>query len=443
MKRNTVAACRGGFCVRLRIGGGRRGRFVIALDDEAMAQRRAERMATMARQLVASGASAFEIDGVLSHAGAQVGDVAFDSIAQQVARLRAPDASAPVRTSPTFREFGDSWTNGELHRRFPDQIPLKASARYDSACLRLHVYPTIGDKALDQVTLDDCEEVMRRVPESAARSRRHIAGTIARVFRMAVYPCRWLERTPLPAGFLPRPNSRKAMAYLYPSEDARLLGCVRVPYEYRLLWGFLSREGMREGEALALTWDCLDLTHGMIRLDANKTDDPRAWALDPGVARALALHRLRHVPDAMGADRVFLKRSKYGMADTLREHLRRAGVNRSELFVANASRLQVRVHDLRGTFVTIALANGRPERWIMARTGHTTSAMVSRYHRTAMSFSELNLGELTPLDSAIPELAAYVSRVTDSTSVGRDVGQAHSKHAKLLVAPAGLEPASP
>ena len=26
---------------------------------------------------------------------------------------------------------------------------------------------------------------------------------------------------------------------------------------------------------------------GVVRLDANKTDDPRAWALNPGVRRAL------------------------------------------------------------------------------------------------------------------------------------------------------------
>lgn len=437
MKRTTVTPCKGGFFVRLRLGTGLRQRFVIALEDEAKAQRRAERMAQMARQLVAAERTR-EAQTLLKRLGEQQIEAEFESIVRVVEELCGEAKRAPARSVPTFREFGDAWTCGALHKLYADQIPLKVSVRYDSGCLRTHVYPVIGDKALDQVTLDDCEEVMRRVPESAARSRRHIAGTIARVFRMAVYPCRWLERTPLPAGFLPRPNSRKAMAYLYPSEDARLMSCAKVPYEYRLLWGFLTREGMREGEALALTWDCVDLTHGMVRLDANKTDDPRSWALDPGVARALALHRLHHAPDAVGADRVFLKRSKFGMADTLREHLRRAGVNRAELFVANASRLQIRVHDLRGTFVTLALANGKAERWVMARTGHTTSAMVSRYHRTAMSFSELNLGELTTLDSAIPELAAHANRAA-GTKMGPEVGHVGRNYSKTLVAPAGLE----
>src|SRR5262249_38700429 len=45
------------------------------------------------------------------------------------------------------------------------------------------------------------------------------------------------------------------------------------------------------------------------------------------------------------------------------------------------------------------------EGWICDRTGHRSSAMVARYHRQARTFTELNLGALTPLDVAIPELA--------------------------------------
>jgi integrase len=37
-----------------------------------------------------------------------------------------------------------------------------------------------------------------------------------------------------------------------------------------------------------------------------------------------------------------------------------------------ANRAQFRAHDLRGTFVTLALANGKSETWVADRTGHTT-----------------------------------------------------------------------
>jgi integrase len=51
---------------------------------------------------------------------------------------------------------------------------------------------------------------------------------------------------------------------------------------------------MRKEEALALTWSDVDLERGAVRLDENKTDDPRAWALDPSVTKALAWWRKRH-----------------------------------------------------------------------------------------------------------------------------------------------------
>jgi hypothetical protein len=65
----------------------------------------------------------------------------------------------------------------------------------------------------------------------------------------------------------------------------------------------------------------------------------------------------------------------------------------------------MRVHDLRGTFVTISLSSGRSEAWIGDRTGHRSSQMIARYKRTARTFEELHTGELAPLDEALPELS--------------------------------------
>ncbi|HMI83066.1 MAG TPA: DNA integration/recombination/inversion protein, partial [Polyangiaceae bacterium] len=70
----------------------------------------------------------------------------------------------------------------------------------------------------------------------------------------------------------------------------------------------------------------------------------------------------------------------------------------------------LRAHDLRGTFVTLSLANGKTETWLMDRTEHTTSAMLNRYRPAARSASELGLGPLLPLSAAIPEIAELVSK---------------------------------
>lgn len=45
--------------------------------------------------------------------------------------------------------------------------------------------------------------------------------------QLAVFPMRIREANPLPRGWPPKLGAKKAKAWLYPDEDARLLGCVR------------------------------------------------------------------------------------------------------------------------------------------------------------------------------------------------------------------------
>lgn len=108
--------------------------------------------------------------------------------------------------------------------------------------------------------------------------------------------------------------------------------CMDVPFCSRLLWGFLTREGMREGEALALTWGDLDLKRGAVRLDKNKTDDPRSWPLDPSTAEALRRYRkLRSEPASTAlvlVDPQGSAHSKFGLALLLRGHLEAVGLKK-------------------------------------------------------------------------------------------------------------------
>lgn len=232
-------------------------------------------------------------------------------------------------------------------------------------------------------------------------TRRHYAQLIRRVLALGVYPLRIRESVPIPTGWLPSTRSEKAK-WLYPSEDLALMKCTDVPLARRIFFGFLAREGMRVSEALGLTWDDVDLASGVVRLDSNKTDDPRTWALGADVVAGLgAWRRLRGIeprifPLAELGDRGDL-------AHHLRESLKLAGVTRPELFTPNPNRLLLRAHDLRGSFVTLALASGRTEAWVTDRTGHRSSAMIYRYKRGARTATELGLGWFEPLNRAIPE----------------------------------------
>ncbi|MCC6665667.1 MAG: tyrosine-type recombinase/integrase [Polyangiaceae bacterium] len=325
----------------------------------------------------------------------------------ETAKLRGP------RT--TIRDFGEAWTKGELHRKWPDHIRAKRSASDDAERLELYVYPVVGTLAVADFRLDDAERVMARLPrELASSTRRHVAQVMHRLMAMAVYPARLREANPLPKGFMPKVMRTKAFSFLYPEEDVKLLKCrptadkPGVELVERLFFGFLAREGMREGEALTVEWTDLDLTRGVVRLDVNKSDDARAWALGDDVLRALTRwHALSGAPTSGRVFRHLDGRKLYprALAGRLRAALATAGVTRAELFERSKSRQPLRVHDLRATFVTLALATGKSETWVSDRTGHKSSVMIHRYKRSARTAAELGLGWLAPLDAAIPELA--------------------------------------
>jgi integrase len=298
----------------------------------------------------------------------------------------------------TFEAVGKQWTDGEIARTHPDHVKTKRSASKDAERLAV-LNKTIGRVPVKGFTLADAKRAMAALPAGlSSATRRQYAQIIGRLMALAVYPLELIPVSPLPRGFLPKVTRSKATAWLYPAEDAQLLACEAVPILRRVFYGFLAREGMRSSEALGLSWDDLDLKRGVVRLDENKTDDPRAWALSPGVVEAL-----ERVRETTAGELVFsIPNTGTGrVAEAFRADLERAGIDRPELFERSKSRQPIRVHDLRATFVTLSLAAGRSETWVADRTGHRSSVMINGYRRAARTAAELGLGELAPLDQAV------------------------------------------
>ncbi|WP_211365601.1 tyrosine-type recombinase/integrase, partial [Polyangium fumosum] len=407
---------RGKWFARLTIGAKKRQSFMLdTCKDEASAMSRLAILAELAAKLRKCGRDDIAPD-IIKRAAVRDGK-ALDEVRKAVDMIASGQVVQKNRT-PTIEEIGRRWTSGELADLHPDRVKRRRSARTNRYVLDRYVYPMVGDVAIDKFTLDHAEAVMRSLPASLApNSRRSVAQLVYRICSLAVLPLRHIAVHPLPRGFVPRYQTGKAKGWLYPDEDATLLGCTQVPLEWRLFYGFLHREGMRRTEALHTRWSDIDLDLGVIVLDVNKTDEPRAWALSPGVVAALRAwrdHCAARGVRVSGDAPVFVydegsqKGQRLAMSDTagrFRGHLELAGVRRPELFARTETRMRIRLHDTRATFVTLALANGRTEAWVQDRTGHKSSDMINRYRRAARTAAELGLKECRPLHEAIPELA--------------------------------------
>ncbi len=411
-----------GFACRVTLAGRRRPRFDLPnCATEPTARDRMKLLAAMARRFRRAGVHESEEASRLLEMAAAAAPALLPGVLQVAGELVGGElVDAKAGAVLTFAQVAKQWTSGELRKSFPDHVKDKDSdldaARLTRLCAIDVGGVKLGDIPIDAVTLDHAERAMRGLDAvlgkrkaATAATRRAYAQVIHRVLALAVYPLRAIAANPLPKGFMPKVGKPPAFSYLYPAEDRALMACTEVPFIRRLLYGVLAHEGLRASEALGLAWRDVDLERGVVTLDVNKTDDPRAWALGEDVTRALAAWHALAKPEP--GDLIFAEQgvpvALDGLAELFRERdLPTAKVTRHELFARTANRRPIRVHDLRGSFVTLALAEGRTETWVADRTGHRSSQMINRYRRASRGASELGLGWFAPLDASMPELAS-------------------------------------
>ena len=387
----NVYESRGKWYARLSLGGGKRPNFQLPTCATEAAAR--TQLALM-RELLERDRGYGRLD-----------------VAEYHMRLAAKDPAL----FETIRTLGEKWTSGKLHELHPDHVKALKSSDDNESRLRCHVYDVVGDVPISAFTIAHADKVMASLPPRLRPgSRRHVAQVMHRLLAIAVFPLRLIAANPVPSGYCPPVNKPKARTYLYPDEDAKLLACTDLPIGYRLLFGFMAREGLRASEAISLTWANIDLDRGAVCLGGDK---PRAWALDPGTVRALDIWRERRKPASNAP--VFVDErggplTDARLADRLRNYLETAGVDRPELFDTTATRQRLRAIDLQATFITIKLGNGILGTqdlisWVQDRTGHLTLGALQRHKRQARAFAELGLGDMKPLDEAIPEFVKGLS----------------------------------
>jgi integrase len=345
--------------VRFSLGGNRRKTFKL---PTCKTPEQAEARRVLLAELIGKLAAAERTDlgmPFLEQAATREGRTLND-VVLTIERLAKGELAKKPTGETTIEQLGEMWLSGELARRYPGHIKAKTTTKHERGLLNNYVYPIARHLPVARFTVQHALEVLSRMTDE--QPRRMVAWVMNRLMNIAAFPMQLIERNPLPRGFIPKKGITRERNCLYPDEEALVLGCTPVPLEDRMLYGFLDREGMRQSEAWRLEPRDFDLVHGTVSLGKNKTNNPRTWALRPDTLRAMRVWiKMR---DAQGKttvfDRSFLPAQRY------RDHLRMAGVDRALLYVSSKERINIRFHDMRATFVTLSLANGKSEAWCVA-----------------------------------------------------------------------------
>ena len=434
----------GGYSARITIEGKRRGEFVlVTCRTEAEAEERKAALARIAIRLRRAGLVS-EVERVLEMGAKARAGRAWQAVEGAVDML-CSGSTEEASTSPSFADFAADWTSSRLHERFPDHVNRKKTSYRDDELLRLYINPHVGAVLVRDFGLEHAEIVMAELPKALApATRRLVAQVMVRLMHLAVYPGRLRTASPIPRGWLPKvKHNSVAKECLFPAEDAQLLRATKVPLLRRMAYAFLCREGMRTDELSRLTWKDVNLDLGRVYLDQNKTDDPRDWELSAGTRAALQIWKDHYCSEATPADRIFVDENNVPLdvdhlARRLRDDLKRAAIDRPQLFERSEHRRPIRAHDLRATFITVSMAVGRTEAWISERTGHRSSGQINRYRRRANSWGAQKFGDFIRMDEAIPELGSAAIAPCIAPFSGAKVPPPITK--ALIVHGKGLEP---
>lgn len=274
--------------------------------------------------------------------------------------LKLHEKRQKIRDGSTFRDFGRMVVENTSQRRngFSHKDTLR---KFEKLC------DTFGDMAVDHIKATDImrwqNEMLKRVGPKTVRNYRSV---LSMIFKMA-YADGLIDRNPVE--FVEAPKMQKRTIDTYSIEEVRKI--VRVCEEpFKNFVQLMFFTGMRPGEMIALEWGDVSFEAGTIMVarrrrdgvtDVTKSKKIRIVDMTPQAKEALL--RQRRITGL--AKDVFLTQygEPYMETETLRRKFKEA--------VKKAGVKELRMYDMRHTFVTLMAQAGMPESWIIQQVGHT------------------------------------------------------------------------
>jgi integrase len=251
-----------------------------------------------------------------------------------------------------------------------------------------HIVPSLGKVRLSRLTPQDVQALMARlaVEGLAPKSIRNVRTVLSAALTQAE---RWgMVRRNVARLVQPPRREQHEIQPLTPDEARRFLAAVS-GHRLEALFTVALTLGLRQGEALGLTWADVDLeagvlnvrhqlqrVDGLLQLVALKTvRSRRSIAMPAQIVTSLAEHHERQLAEGrVLLPTAFVFTTPAGGPLEARTVLRWfAGI------LTGAGIRHIRFHDLRHSAATLMLIQGVPARVVMDVLGHADMSMVTTY----------------------------------------------------------------
>jgi len=287
----------------------------------------------------------------------------------------------------TLAEWAEFW-----QENFLNGIKKTTLTQY-SDLLRLHILPALGHMRLQAITTPMIQKFYNSLLKKlSAKSIKNVHGVLRQCLDKAVV-CGYLRHNPADACSLPK--AAKHEMHVIESENIPMFLQAIRGSEYENLYFVALTTGMRQAEIIGLTWDCVDFSRGMIRVEKQlrknhgragetyeftspKNGKIRILKPAPMVFDALKREKRKQAENALKFAPIYENKDNLVFTNEIGEHLCSVTVySRLKRVLKGIGLEEVRFHDLRHTYATLSIENGDDLKTVSGNLGHATVAFTA------------------------------------------------------------------
>lgn len=293
-----------------------------------------------------------------------------------------------VPSKMTVGEWLDIWTAEYL-----GGVKELTVSSYKSS-IKTHIKPGLGAIKLESLSSHVIQGFYNRLLAPAKdrkglspKTIKNVHGVLHKSLQQAVANG-YIRLNPADSCVLPRAEQKE----LKPLDEQQITTFLQAIRGHRLedLFTVVLFTGMREGEALGLLWDCVDLNAGTITINkqlqkdfskgsqyhlvATKNSKSRTITVAPFVMNTLRKVKLRQLENKIQLGGCW-QDSGFVFTDELGRHLNRSTVyNAFKKVMVQIGSPETRFHDLRHSYAVASIRSGDDIKTVQENLGHATAA---------------------------------------------------------------------
>ena len=325
----------------------------------------------------------------------------------QAAAVAVQDGDFFDPAKMTVAEWLDLWL-----KEYSVDWKYMTKRKYESVC-RVHLKPAFGATKLCKLTTPQIQsfynelgrtgkvttktdkksgKIQERREPLSPKSIRLVHGVLSKALNTAMR-VGYIKRNAAELCITPKMEKEEVV----PLTDTQIKDLVTLcsGENYGRVYKLILFTGLREGEALGLTWDCIDFKAGTLKIKQQlqrqgetdelvplKNSKPRYLTASPFIMQLLREERTHQLEQRLAAGELWQGWQNAEEMKTALVFLRDDGSNitaaalyqRYKHLAEKIGAPESKVHDLRHTFATLSLQNGDSMKTVQENLGHATAA---------------------------------------------------------------------